>query len=329
MKALLIGAGGIAYRHADALLELGAEISGVYDTDPVKARALADRYGGKAADCPEEAMKEADLIYLLTPPSKRLQYAGPAMEMGKPLFLEKPAAADVGQAIEMERMSQKYDACVMIGFTQRFREGYRRLGKLIEEDEIGEIIQAFCLRVGPGPGYTGTLADSWRTDPAYVCGMTVESLSHDIDFLRSLAGEITDARGRIKGTVPSLPAFDNNADALLTFAGGAIGTITASWSSSVAYNIKGVIGTKGAAFLQGNDIWDSTRLIYGKQGQKSREEALDDIFSEGKGYLEENRYFLECVEKGRKPCCDLSAGRRVLELSEQILRTAKEAAGNG
>lgn len=50
--------------------------------------------------------------------------------------------------------------------------------------------------------------------------MTIESLSHDIDFLQSLAGRVIQAEGFVKGTVASLPQFDNNVNAALLFEGG-------------------------------------------------------------------------------------------------------------
>ena len=40
------------------------------------------------------------------------------------------------------------------------------------------------------------------------------------------------------------------------------------WSSAIAYTMKGVIGTKGAAFLRGDDIWDNTELIIQTFGKK-------------------------------------------------------------
>ena len=90
--------------------------------------------------------------------------------------------------------------------------------------------------------------------------MTIESLSHDIDFLQSLVGKIIDVKGQVKGSVLNLPEFDNNSDAVIRFQNGAIGTITCSWSSAVAFNMKGIISTQGAAFLRGDDIWNSECL---------------------------------------------------------------------
>lgn len=79
--------------------------------------------------------------------------------------------------------------CFMVGFTQRFRRGYKRLWEWMEQGKLGEVVQVYCFRIGPGPGSDGRLNESWRTAAGYVCGMTIESLSHDIDFLQSFAGK--------------------------------------------------------------------------------------------------------------------------------------------
>ncbi|MBQ2627343.1 MAG: Gfo/Idh/MocA family oxidoreductase [Eubacterium sp.] len=326
MKALMIGAGGIAHQHLKALKTLGTEIYGIYDLDPAKAAALAAQYGTQAFSEIGDKLQNADVIFLLTPPSTRLAYLRQIAGKCRNVFMEKPLAITVEDALEMEKLEQEYDMNCMVGFTQRFREGYRLLKGLLDRGELGEIVQTVVVRIGPGPGSDGNLASSWRTDPDYVCGMSIESLSHDIDFVQSLAGEIVSVRGRTKGTVAQLAQFDNNSDAVLSFASGAIGSITCSWSSALAYTMKGIIGTRGTAFLTGDDIWDNTRLVFAGLDGSRKTIELSDIFNEGEGYLNEDRYFLTCIEKGQKPVCGIRTGRRVLEISRKILETAAEDA---
>lgn len=312
-------------QHCEAMKKLGVEIVGVYDVDEERAKNLALRYGSKAVTDPEAEIAGADMVHILTPPSKRTAYVEMAARQGKHIMMEKPVAVTLEDAGEMEACVRKYGVQCMMAFTQRFRMGYQVVKKLMDTGKIGDVVQAFCFRVGPGPGFSGTLQDSWRTDRKFVCGMAIESLSHDIDFLQSLAGDIVKVSGKVKGTVAALPEFDNNVDAVLTFANGAIGTLTASWSSHIPYNIKGVIGTQGSVFLQGDDIWDSTKVITRLSDGTQTVAHLADIFQDGGGYLEENRVFVECIEKGIDVPCDLSVGRKVLEISRKIL----ESSGKG
>ena len=322
MRALLIGAGGIANHHARVLKELGVEISYVFDINKNHAYGLIRKWGGTVVNDLEAAIREVDLVYLLTPPSRRVYYAELVMKAGKPLFVEKPVAATLEDARRLEEICRQYHGLCMVGFTQRFREGYRKLMQRVQSHDIGTITQVFSFRMGPGPGFGGSLQDSWRTDRNLVCGMTIESLSHDIDFLQSIAGDIKEVKGVVAGTIESLPAFDNNSDAVFTFESGAIGSVMTSWSCAIPYNKKGIIGTRGAVFLEGNDIWDSTKITCaGPDGMETEE--LRDIFQSGEGYLEEARYFLQCISEKKEPCCNLTTGRKVLEVSYKILESAK------
>ncbi len=324
MSTLVIGAGGIAHHHLNALKVLGEEVYGIYDVDQARAEELAAAYGTQAVTDVEEALSHVDKVFLLTPPSTRLGYMQIIRGKCKNLFCEKPMAITVEDALAMEQIAAEEDMTCMIGFTQRFRSGYGKLKDLLDKGELGDIVQANVVRIGPGPGSNGNLSESWRTDRRFVCGMSIESLSHDIDFLQALAGPIRDVRGAVKGTVSQLPEFDNNANAVLAFESGAIGSINCSWSSAMAFTMKGVIGTKGTAFLKGNDIWDNTQLMVTTFEGGERIEELHDIFQEGEGYLNEDRYFLECVREGKKPVCGLDTGRRVLEISHRILDTSEE-----
>lgn len=324
MKTVMIGAGGIAWQHCRALKELGVEIIGIYDINIENAGKLGAAFDAPSVENLEEAVAGADMVHILTPPSKRKDYVACALRYQKHIFMEKPTAVSIEDAVEMEQMAADKPVQFMIGFTQRFRKGYRILREWADEGRFGDILQVYSFRIGPGPGFGGKLNDSWRTDADYVCGMAIESLSHDIDFLQAFGGEIRHTEGFVKGSVPVLPQFDNNVNAVFSFEAGGIGSITASWSSHVAKNVKGIIGTKGSALLQGDDIWDSTMLTAGFSDGTSVQQELDDIFQEGGGYLEENRYFLQCIETGQPVCCDIASGRKVLEISHQILASSRK-----
>lgn len=324
MNALIIGAGGIAHHHLNSLRSLGVEVLGIYDVDGERAAKLAAEYGTAAVTDVDRALEGADTVFLLTPPSTRLSYMKRICGKCKAVFAEKPLAVTVEDAKEMERLAEENGMLCMVGFTQRFRRGFALLKEKLDDGTLGEVVQTLSVRIGPGPGSNGKLEESWRTDRRFVCGMSIESLSHDLDFHQALGGRIRKIKGQVKGTVSQLPQFDNNSDAVLQFESGAIGCIACSWSSAIAYTMKGVIGTKGAAFLRGDDIWDNTELIIQTFGKKEERIPLEDIFQEGEGYLNEDRYFFECVAKGENPEVNLTTGRRILELSHRILETSKE-----
>ena len=75
VKVVVVGTGGIAKRHGEALVEHeNAEIIGAVDVDAAKAEAYAEQHGGKFYPSLFECLSDADAIYVLTPPSFRRQY---------------------------------------------------------------------------------------------------------------------------------------------------------------------------------------------------------------------------------------------------------------
>lgn len=322
MKTLMIGAGGIATQHCNALKRLGVEIAGIYDVDRNRAEVLAEKYNSCAVENIDEVLTAVDMVHLLTPPLRRVEYVKKAILANKPVMIEKPVAVRREDAIAIEEYAAKSGCQVMVAFTQRFRKGYRLLMDLLTNGELGDIINLYSFRIGSGPGFSGSLSDSWRTNPDLVCGMSIESLSHDIDFLQAFAGDIKNVKANTKGSVSSLPSFDNNSNVTMAFSSGAIGSISASWSSHINFNIRGIIGTKGSAFLQGHDIWDFTELRVKRSGDAVEEViSFSDIFTDGTAYYEENKYFVECIASGINPVCDATVGRKVLDVSLAILES--------
>jgi myo-inositol 2-dehydrogenase/D-chiro-inositol 1-dehydrogenase len=113
------------------------------------------------------------------------------------------------------------------------------------------------MGVGSGP--------NWRTTPGLLCGMSVESLSHDIDLLRWMMGEVIDVRANVFESRPGLPGFDDTANVVCTLANGGTAVIHASWSSHLSRNSRGVIGTQGTAMVAGSGLWNLDRFHFKTQ----------------------------------------------------------------
>ncbi len=325
LKTLMIGAGGISRHHCAALSGIkDVSLCGIYDISAGNAEKLAEEFNVPVVTDLESAIREADMIHLLTPPSKRVEYATLAMKNGKHVFAEKPAAMSIEDALLMERLAAQTGVKFMVAFTQRFRKGYRLMKETLECGELGEPVQFICVRIGPGPGHDRNLGASWRTDPDLMCGMSIESLSHDIDFITSLLGKVSHVGAAVSGTVPSLPAYDNNISASLSLRSGCFATIAASWSSALSYNCKTIIGTKGTLSLYGDAIWDLSTAKASFSDGTQRQTDLNDVFLDGKAYQAENEYFISCILENRQPHCDAKAGRETLEVSLAILRSSKK-----
>lgn len=230
-KTAIIGAGAIAWCHAEALTKLGVGIAGVFDINQASAVKLAARYGTVVIDDLRSVVGDLDMVHLCTPPSFRLDYARTAMEAGCHVVMEKPMAISVADGEALVALAEENKVRLMVDFNHRFRAGFLELLRVVRSGAIGEVVNVHVQRMGMLGGNAGTANDTWRRKPDTVCGMSVESLSHDIDMIIQLAGEIATVKADVRGTFIDVPQFDNNANVLFKMASGAMSTITASWSA--------------------------------------------------------------------------------------------------
>ena len=265
IKVAVVGTGGIARRHGVALAENpDAVIVAAVDSDRQRREECAARWGAVPLERLAPALDRVDAVYILTPPGFRRQYAVAALAAGKHVFCEKPLAITVEDGAAIVEAAENKSVVAMTGFNQRYREGYRRLHDTARGGSLGRLHHFWCQRFGMGAGAFGTAGGSnWRTDPATRCGMTVESLSHDIDLLRwIMVDEVASVAAVTFSTATDLEGFDNNSHVLLRLRSGASAVIDASWSSRIGFNSRGVLGLRGAAFVSGtalgnNGIWCS------------------------------------------------------------------------
>ncbi|MBC8231518.1 Gfo/Idh/MocA family oxidoreductase [bacterium] len=321
VKIAIVGAGGIANQHVEAIKGINdANIVAVVDVIKEKADHLADLCDATAYENMDECLPQADMVYILTPPSFHKELAIKAIGSGKHVVVEKPIAINIEDAEAMVEAARKAEVKLMTAFNMRFRKGFIRLKKTIQSGKLGEIVNFWSQRLGIGVG-PGT---NWRTTKGLLCGMSIESLSHDIDLIRWLLGEITDVRAKIFESRKNLPGFDDNANIVFSLANGGIATIHASWSSNLDRNSRGVIGTKGTAIIDGNGLWDLTHFHL-KTSDMENEiiEVINDKL-DVKSYREESKHFIDCVENNRQPTITGEDGLLALRISHAILTSHRE-----
>ena len=317
VNIVMVGAGGIARTHGSSLLRIpGANIVGVVDPNEERAKTLASTVGAPVYENLEDCVAEADVVYILTPPSTHQELALKAIKASKHVVCEKPIAISLDDAETMVQAAEQADVKLMIAFNNRFREGFKRLREMVNAGTLGKLVNMWSQRIGPGipQGY------NWRTDPHLMCGMSIESLSHDIDLIRWIAGEIVDVCANIVVSNPNLKGFDDNAHVVLTLSNGGTAVIHASWSSHLGMNARGVIGTLGTAVVDGPGLWHSKHLRW-KTCEMEHEcvEVINDSYDVSNCYEMENRHFIDCIANDLPPAITGADGLAALKVSHAIL----------
>ena len=260
-KIGIIGCGKVAQvRHIpEYTANPDAEIVGYFDINTARAENLAKEYGGRAYPSWEEliADKAIDAVSVCTTNVTHAEIAIAAMRAGKHVLCEKPMATTLEDCERMAAAAKETGRYLMIGQNQRLTKAHLRAKKIIESGLIGEIV-SFRTVFGHGGPETWSVdpgANTWFFDKSKAAmGVMADLGIHKTDLIHFLTEQTVvettarlvtvdkcDARGEPIGV-------DDNAICIYRLSGGAIGTMTASWThygaednSTVLYGTRGIM----------------------------------------------------------------------------------------
>lgn len=332
MKVLMIGAGDIARSHARAVVKLGGSIVGAYDVNAEGLRSFAKEF-----DCDQlsyeqipEYVERAEYAVISTPPTKRLDYCEMVLSRHVPLYLEKPIATTMEDALKIVDMAKKYDAKIIVGFAHRYRPAFVKMHELVASGMFGEPVNVFSYRVGPGFGYgknNAVYGNSWRTDPKLACGMTIESVSHDWKLITAMAGSFETISCNYTGTLDSVPRFDNHTSISARLKNGAIATIAASWACDIPTCSRAYIGDKGSIFLTGEGMFEFTDLTWKTEDMPYAETLrFNDSYDHATGdvIFYAHEAFQDCLINNKPIETPLSDGISALRYSLAAKKSSEE-----
>ncbi|WP_433270217.1 Gfo/Idh/MocA family protein [Micromonospora vinacea] len=219
----LIGAGGVAQRHARVLAGFDdVELVGVTDVAPEAASALAAQHGGRAcADVAELLATGLDAVYVCVPPFAHGPAEEAVIEAGVPMFVEKPVAVDLGTAERIADQVARRGLRTAVGHHWRYLSMLDQARDLLADRPVRMVSGAWLDKVPPV---------AWWSLRDRSGGPVVEQAAHVLDLIRVLAGEVTEVTAYGNGTPPPVDGadIDSVTTAALRFANGAVGTLSAA-----------------------------------------------------------------------------------------------------
>lgn len=257
----IIGCGKIAQmRHIPEFARHPqARLAGFYDRTPERAREMARRYGGRVYPTWEALVADPalDAVSICTANFLHARQAVAALRAGKHVLCEKPMATTPEDCEAMVEAAREGGTFLMIAQNQRLSPVHQKARALIRQGVLGEIL-SFRTTFGHGGPETWSIRpgrDTWFFDPRQAAMGAMADLGvHKTDLIQYLTGqnvvEVTartatldkrDAQGRPIGV-------EDNAFCIYRLQGGALGTLTASWTfyggednSTVLYGTRGVL----------------------------------------------------------------------------------------
>lgn len=314
MRVLIAGFGSIGRRHFHNLLALGERDIVFYRTGH---SVLAD---DELKDYPVEHNLESALgkhrpeaVIVANPTALHLEVAIPAAEAGCHLLLEKPISHSFARVDEFSQVVSQKGVRVLVGYQFRFHPTLRRLKTLLEEGIAGHPLSLRC--------HWGEYLPGWHPWEDYrrgysarrdLGGGVVLTLSHPLDYLRWLFGEVSEVWG-FTGNLSDLALeVEDHAEIGMRFANGMLASIHLDYCQKPPAHYLEVVCSEGVIRWDGRD---GTLLVTGGATGQVHSYAPPPDFERNSMFLEQMRHFLAVARGEAQPFCTLEDGVQALRIA--------------
>jgi len=318
LKLCLIGAGRAGMVHArNYQFEISnTKIVAVVDANKKVAEEAAKELNTSNFFIEfEEALAgvEFDAVCIGAPTFVHAETVIRAADAGKHIFCEKPLSTTLKEAEQMENAIKRNQVKFQIGFMRRFDQNFLKAKKIIEQGEIGTPI--LVKSVGRGPG----LPPKWYFDIKRSNGLLAEVNSHDFDSMRWLIGSDYEQAYAIADNFKcpqykeEFPDFYDTAAVSVRFKNKVLGLIDGCCPATYGYDARmEILGTEG--MLQIGSQQASSVLVWNKKSQLIKEgnKSWRILFKDA--YLEEDKYFANCILNNEEPKVSIEDGKKAIEI---------------
>ena len=141
---------------------------------------------------------DLNMVVIASAASRHVTFFEKILDKGLPILVEKPIASSESDARKMEAVARMATFSPVVGYNIRFSEAFKSVANVIQKEMLGNV---FCVQavVGqnletwrPGRDLKSTVSASRQEG-----GGVLRELSHEIDYLSSLFGEIIHVNGSL------------------------------------------------------------------------------------------------------------------------------------
>ncbi|MCX7029309.1 MAG: Gfo/Idh/MocA family oxidoreductase [Spirochaetes bacterium] len=327
----IIGAGGIAQAHAEAVRSLAdrARLVAIAETDPARARTFAEKHGvGKIAADRRDLLADPAIrmVCICTPNATHASFCVEALEAGKAVLCEKPIA---GSLAELDLIA---DACRRTGgivssiFNWRYGGGYRAMRELVAGGAAGRVLWAQVNVLWRRTAEYYRSAGGWRGTWKGERGGPLITLGiHAIDAAFSLLAAPCEVHAVVDRFTHDVEVEDTSA-AVLRLADGGMASVNVTSAShdessqvqfvcerlTASSNREPYAAAEWPWFFHSDD--PRTRDLIDAIAVRSRPEREENA------HLAQIRDFLDHLERGENGPVPLGEARRSLEVIAGIYK---------
>jgi len=185
----LIGCGRFGHFCLDLLRRMDrVQAVGVADVVPSAAESLADAFGVRACQTPEQLIRQADvdLVHIASPPSSHYDLAWAAIQAGKHVLCEKPLALNHDQASRLVAAANERSVLLAVNHVLRYSPLLQTAKRVIDSGVLGRPLRAFFENYAEDERLP---ADHWFWNPDVSGGIFIEHGVHFFDLYRWWFGD--------------------------------------------------------------------------------------------------------------------------------------------
>jgi len=324
MKFLIVGFGSIGQRHFRNLLTLGHDDivllrshESTLEDDEIKAFPVETNLEAALAH-------EPDAVIISNPTALHLDVAIPAAKAGCHILLEKPISHNMERVDEFKEAVRKSGSRVLVGFQFRFHPGLRRIKRLLAQKTIGIplSVRAHWGEYLPDWHPWEDYKESYSARPD-LGGGVILTLSHPVDYLRWLLGEIESVWASLGyNSDLEINEVEDTAEIGLQFTNGVIGSLHLNYIQRPSSHWLEIIGSEGT--IRWNAEIGSVKH-YDIKNETWDEFSLRTDFERNDLFLSEMKHFIAVALGQFMPICSLEDGIRI----QEIVQGAKLSAQSG
>lgn len=320
MKFLIAGLGSIGSRHLRNLISLGEQDILLYRTKMSDSLQDAYTHFPVEGDLPSALAHRPDAVIVSNPTSLHLQVAVPAAEAGCHILLEKPVSYNLEGIEKLRSAVQLGGGQILVGYQFRFHPGLRKIKKLLEDGIIGK---PFSVRA-----HWGEYLPNWHPWEDYRMGYSARSdlgggviltLSHPIDYLRWLLGDIQ-SLWAFSGRLSNLEIdVEDVAEIGLKFANKTMGSIHLDYNQQPSSHRLEIVGSMGTI------RWDNSNgnvQLYQAENETWQTFNPPEEFTRNDLFMSEMKHFINVVRNLEKPVCTLEDGIAALHVAVASLQSS-------
>jgi len=327
MRVGIVGCGLIGQKRAQALA--GARLVACADVEPGRAQALAARAAGCRASARWQDVTGApdvDLVVAATPHDLLPSVALAAIEAGKHVLVEKPAARTAAELDPVLAAAARAGVRVRVGFNHRYHRAFRQARALVDAGVAGPLM---FLRARYGHGGRVGYEKEWRADARISGGgELIDQGVHLIDLARWFLGDFPVVQGFAHTYFWDM-RVDDNAFLTLRTAADQVAFLHASateWKNTFSLELYGrdaKLQVDGLGGSYGTERLTLYKMLpeMGPPETTSWEYPMADD-----SWAVEMAEFLEDIRTGRAPSAGLEDARAALQVVERVYR---ESGGPG